>query len=373
MLRTARILAFAAMIGLAAPAIAVVDADALNLKSASVLVLDEATGQVLVGRNARAIVPIASITKLMTAMVTMDARLPLDEQLEITEEDYESVKGERVKARLPVGSVVSREDLLRLALMASDNRAAAALGRTYPGGPYAFVQAMNVKAQMLGMSDSHFVEPTGLMSANVSSAQDLAKLVRASNGYPLIRDFSTTPAHAFVINGRLVEYGNTNALVKDGDWEIGVQKTGFIREAGRCLVMYAKVAARPVIIVLLDSVGRYTRLADAARIRDWLDPDYDIPNSLAHAELLRERPVSVVRLKASGRMAKTKTAKLSVGKVAPTARLPGAKGATARTVPVRVGNPKVAAAKVPENRVSPVPGTRKQAAVRVKASFRARA
>jgi D-alanyl-D-alanine endopeptidase (penicillin-binding protein 7) len=358
MLRTAGILAFAAMIGLAAPALAVVDAEALNLKSASVLVLDEATGQVLVGKNARAIVPIASITKLMTAMVTMDAGLPLDEPVEITEEDYESVKGERVKTRLPVGSVVSREDLLRLALMASDNRAAAALGRTYPGGPYAFVQAMNVKAQLLGMGDSHFVEPTGLMSANVSSAQDLAKLVRASNGYPLIRDFSTTPNHAFVINGRLVEYGNTNALVKDGDWEIGVQKTGFIREAGRCLVMYAKVAARPVIIVLLDSVGRYTRLADAARIRDWLDPDYDIPNSLAHAELARERPVSVVRVKGYSRTSRVKAANKALA-----AKSPASKGATPRAA-VKTTT------KAPVAKANTVQTARKQAAVRVKVTYR---
>jgi D-alanyl-D-alanine endopeptidase (penicillin-binding protein 7) len=290
----------------------------------------------------------------MTAMVTIDARLPLDEPVEITDEDYESVKGERVKTRLPVGSVVTREDLLRLALMASDNRAAAALGRTYPGGLYAFTQAMNVKAQMLGMGDSHFVEPTGLMSANVSSAQDLAKLVRAANGYPLIRDFSTTPSHTFVINGRLVEYGNTNGLVKDGDWEIGVQKTGFIREAGRCLVMYAKLAARPVIIVLLDSVGRYTRLADAARIRDWLDPDYDVPNSLAHAEMARERAATPVRIKVVGRTLKANAVKKTQGKG---------------------GGAKVASAKASGAKATPpVPSAgRKQAAVRIKASFRAKA
>jgi|APFre7841882724_1041349.scaffolds.fasta_scaffold16757_1 D-alanyl-D-alanine endopeptidase (penicillin-binding protein 7) len=358
MLRFTRILALAALLGVAAPAAAVVDAEALNLKSSAVLVLDEATGQVLVGKNARAIVPIASITKLMTAMVTIDAPLPLDEAIEITDDDYESVKGERVRTRLPVGTVVTREDLLRLALMASDNRAAAALGRTYPGGPYAFAQAMNVKAQMLGMADSHFVEPTGLVSANVSSAQDLAKLVRAANGYPLIREFSTTPSYTFVINGRLVEYGNTNGLVKDGDWEIGVQKTGFIREAGRCLVMYAKLAARPVIIVLLDSVGRYTRLADAARIRDWLDPDYDVPNSLAHAEMARERPVTPVRLKVAGR-----TVKLSVVKKS------SAKGSGAK-----VASAKVASAKASGKAGVSAPNAgRKQAAVRVKASYRARA
>jgi D-alanyl-D-alanine endopeptidase (penicillin-binding protein 7) len=333
MFQWGRILAVAALLGLAAPAAAVVDADALHLKSSSVLVLDEATGRVLYGKNEGAVVPIASITKLMTAMVTMDARLALDEQIEITEEDYESVRGERVKTRLPVGAMVSREDLLRLALMSSDNRAAAALGRSYPGGADAFAQAMNVKAQLLGMRDSQFVEPTGLMSANVSSARDLAKLVRAANDYPLIREFSTAPSHVFFINGRMAEYGNTNALVKDTDWDIGVQKTGFIREAGRCLVMYAKLAARPVIIVLLDSVGRYTRLADAARIRDWLDPAYDVPNALAQAELVRERPAPV-RVKAGARILKTKSGK--------------AAKATAQVSP------------------------RKQAAVRVKASYRTR-
>ncbi|MGA8053290.1 MAG: D-alanyl-D-alanine endopeptidase [Burkholderiales bacterium] len=263
--------------------------DPLNLKSSSVLVVDDASGQVLYGKNTDAVVPIASITKLMTAMVTLDAGLPLDEMIEISEEDYDSARGERVRARLAVGTTISREDLLRLALMSSDNRSAAALGRTYPGGLPAFVQAMNAKAYLLGMHDSRFVEPTGLQSANVSSAQDLAKLVRAAHEYPLIRDFSTTPTHAFTINGNFVEHGNTNALVKSGNWEIDVQKTGFIREAGRCLVMYAKLAARPVIIVLLDSVGKYARLADAARIRDWLDPGYDVPEMLTRAERLPHR------------------------------------------------------------------------------------
>lgn len=264
---------------LAAPAPASVPGGAAGepeaLKSQTVLVLDEQTGEVLFEKNAGAVVPIASITKLMTAMVTLDAGLPLDEPVAITEADVDLHKGSR--SRLPVGTILTRGEMLHLALMASENRAASALGNSYPGGTAAFVAAMNAKAAELGMTASRFVEPTGLSSENVASAPDLVKLVAASKGYALIREYSTAPSQEFDVGGRRVAFANTNGLVRSGDWDIGVSKTGFIREAGRCLVMQARVAARSVIIVLLDSWGTFTRIADAARIRAWLDPDYTMP------------------------------------------------------------------------------------------------
>jgi D-alanyl-D-alanine endopeptidase (penicillin-binding protein 7) len=245
------------------------------LKSATVLVIDEQTGEVLYGKNTGVVAPIASITKLMTAMVTLDANLPLDERVAITEDDIDTYKGTR--SRLPVGTTLTRAEMLHLALMASENRAASSLGNSYPGGPAAFVAAMNAKAAALGMNDTRFVEPTGLSSENVSSAPDLAKLVTAAKGYPLIREYSTSTSYDVDIRGRRVAFGNTNGLVRSGDWDIGVSKTGFIREAGRCLVMQARVATRSVIIVLLDSWGSFTRIADAARIRAWLEPGYSLP------------------------------------------------------------------------------------------------
>jgi len=274
--------------------------DDLKLKSSAVLVMDEQTGEVLYGKNTDAVVPIASITKLMTAMVTLDAGLDLNEQIEITTEEIDITRGSGAKARLPRGAALSRDDMLHLALMASENRAAAALASSYPGGLDAFVAAMNAKARLLDMNDTRFADPTGLTAENVSSAEDLAKLVRAANDYPLIREYSTSPSHEVAINGRRAQFGNTNALVKSNDWEIGLQKTGFIRAAGRCLVMYAKLAARPVVIVLLDSVGKYTRLVDAARIREWLEPGYNAPTGLVRAEAARPRaaakkPVAVAR------------------------------------------------------------------------------
>jgi len=266
--------------------------DDLKLKSSAVLVMDEQTGQVLYGRNTDAVVPIASITKLMTAMVTLDAGLDMREEVEISTEEIEITRGSGAKARLPRGASLSRDDLLHLALMASDNRAAAALASSYPGGVDAFVAAMNAKARLLDMGDSRFADPTGLTPENVSSAEDLAKLVRAANDYPLIREYSTSPSHEVTINGRRVQFGNTNALVRANDWEIGLQKTGFIRAAGRCLVMYAKLATRPVVIVLLDSVGKYTRLVDAARIREWLEPGYSVPTGLVRADAVKVRAVA---------------------------------------------------------------------------------
>jgi serine-type D-Ala-D-Ala endopeptidase (penicillin-binding protein 7) len=252
-----------------------------SLKSSAVLVVDEQTGEVLYGKNTSAVVPIASITKLMTAMVTLDAGLPMDEMVAITDDDVDTYKGTR--SRLPVGTQLSRADMLHLALMASENRAASALGNSYPGGIAAFIAAMNAKATELGMNDSRYVEPTGLSSDNVSSATDLAKLAAAAKNYPEIRAYTTSPSHEVEVRGRKVAFNNTNGLVRSGDWDIGVSKTGYIREAGRCLVMQARAGARSVIIVLLDSWGSFTRIADAARIRAWLEPGYSMPSLNAKA------------------------------------------------------------------------------------------
>ncbi len=273
-------------------ALAAGDALGPQLQSHAALVIDEQTGEVLYSKNGASVVPIASITKLMTAMVTLDARLALADEIEISEDEVDATRGQR--SRIKPGMIISRNDLLRLALMSSENRAAAALARTYPGGAFAFVQAMNVKAAQIGMRDSRFVEPTGLSSQNVSSPKDLAHLVRAAHGYPLIRDYSTSPSYELEVNGHHIGFMNTNGLVRSGTWDIGLSKTGFINEAGRCLVMQAKLAARPVIIVLLDSIGKFTRLADAARIRAWLEPGYIMP-----AE--RERPAVIAKVKASAK------------------------------------------------------------------------
>jgi D-alanyl-D-alanine endopeptidase (penicillin-binding protein 7) len=217
--------------------------------------------------------PIASITKLMTSMVVLDAKLPMEEQIMITEDDLDALKGTR--SRLPVGAVLTRRELLRLALMASENSAAAALGRAYPGGTSAFVAAMNRKAREVGTRNTYYVEPTGLSSSNVSTARDLGQIVRASYGYALIREYSTTESYEVEIaDGRERLFHNTNGLVRSGQWDIGLQKTGYISEAGRCMVMQVTIAAKPYIIVLLDAVGRYTRIADANRIKRWIEVRY---------------------------------------------------------------------------------------------------
>ncbi len=241
----------------------------LALYSASALVIDQSTGQPLVEKQPDAVVPIASISKLMTAMVVLDAKLDLQEVISIGEEDVDGLKGTR--SRLPVGTTMTRETAMLLALMSSENRAAHALGRHYPGGMPAFVQAMNKKAHALGMYNSRFEEPTGLSSNNVSTAHDLARMVAAAARYPEIRQYSTTAEAKVELNGRIRDFGNTNALVRSDNWEIGVSKTGYISEAGRCLVMQARVADKPVVIVLLDSVGKMTRVGDANRIKRWME------------------------------------------------------------------------------------------------------
>jgi serine-type D-Ala-D-Ala endopeptidase (penicillin-binding protein 7) len=240
-----------------------------SLKSSAAMVLDQHTGAVMFGKNTDAVLPIASITKLMTAMVVLDAKLPMHEMVLIGDEDVDTLKG--THSRLRVGTLLTREELLRLALMASENRAAAALSHAYPGGSEAFIAAMNRKAVELGMRDTHFLDPTGLTSANVSTAHDLAKLVDAGYHYSVIRQFTTTDRYEVLINGREQTFRNTNRLVQNGGWDIGLSKTGFINEAGRCLVMQAKLAEKDVLIVLLDSWGKYTRIGDANRIRKWLE------------------------------------------------------------------------------------------------------
>ena len=239
------------------------------LRSAVVLVQDAKSGETLLAKNQGAVLPIASITKLMTAIVMLDAGLNLEQRVAISDEDYDFVKGTR--SRLRPGVVLTRNELLLLALMSSENRAAASLGRTYPGGTEAFVKAMNAKAAKLGMNDSRFVDPTGLSAANVSSAQDLARLVAKAHEYPLIRQYSTRESATVEALGRQLGYRNTTGLVRSAQWDIGLSKTGFINEAGRCLVMRVKMQSRDVIVVLLDSWGKFSRIGDANRIKKWLE------------------------------------------------------------------------------------------------------
>jgi D-alanyl-D-alanine endopeptidase (penicillin-binding protein 7) len=248
-----------------------------NLLSSSALVMDARSGEPIFEKNARTVTPIASITKLMTAVVVLDAQQSLDETLTITIDDLDFLKGSR--SRLSIGTELPRREMLRLALMSSENRAANALGRYYPGGLDAAVKAMNAKARALGMQHTRFADPTGLSPENVSTAQDLVRLVVAANDYPLIREFSTQPASEVAIEptGRVLQFGNSNALVKSEGWQIMLQKTGFIREAGRCVVMLAQIASRPVVLVLLDSVGRYGRIGDAQRIRTWMETGEVLP------------------------------------------------------------------------------------------------
>ena len=243
-------------------------ADSLELKSGVALVLDQDTNEVLFSKNSQAILPIASLTKLMTAMVVTESHQPLDETITITDEDIDTEKGSR--SRLRIGTQLRREEMLHLALMASENRAAHALGRSFPGGLRAFVAAMNQKARALGMNDTHYVEPTGLSSANQSSARDLATLVMAAHEVQLIRELSTSPEYMVEVGNRAVQFRNTNGLVKSPEWDIGLQKTGYISEAGRCLVMQAKMAGRHLIMVFLDSAGKYSRIGDAERVRRWI-------------------------------------------------------------------------------------------------------
>jgi D-alanyl-D-alanine endopeptidase (penicillin-binding protein 7) len=243
--------------------------DELALKSSVAYVMDQDTQEVLLRKNDTAVLPIASITKLMTGLLISEAKLPMDEMITITQEDVDTEK--HSSSRLRVGTTLSRGELLHLALMSSENRAAHALGRTYPGGMDKFVALMNAKAQMLGMKDTRYVEPTGLSSQNQSSAHDLATLVNTAYEDPLLREYTTTPEKMVAIGNRTLQFNNTNRLVKRADWDIGLQKTGYISEAGQCLVMQAKIAGRKLIMVFLDSAGKLSRIADAERVRHWLE------------------------------------------------------------------------------------------------------
>ncbi|HEY1460113.1 MAG TPA: D-alanyl-D-alanine endopeptidase [Casimicrobiaceae bacterium] len=294
-MRTSLTIVFAALIGFAHAATAAVegvlpavpqpmttlDAAKLKLASANALVFDTDAGQAIYSKGADAVTPIASVTKLMTAMVILDGAQPMDEMLSVDIGDIDLLKGSH--SRLRLGSELSRHDMLRLALMASENRAASSLARHYPGGTQAFVAAMNEKARSLGMTHTYFNDPTGLSSENVATAHDLARMVQAAADYPLIREFTTTPSHYVEVQptGQLIGFNNTNSLVKSGSWDIQLSKTGFIREAGKCLVMLATIASRPVVIVLLDSYGRLTRIGDANRVKHWLETGEAMPTAVA--------------------------------------------------------------------------------------------
>lgn len=270
----------------------IADSSSLKLRSAAVMVVDQKTGEALYAKNPDVATPIASITKLMTSIVVLDAGLPLTEEITIDSDDVDRLKGS--SSRLALGTTLSREELLHLALIASENRAAAALSRSYPGGREAFVQAMNRKAASLGMSNTRFVDGTGLDSSNRSTAADLVRLVEAASGYAMISQITSTgkyglsmPGHKIVRvreNGKVrrvsrevvrqVAFNNTNALTRNPAWDIGLSKTGYINEAGHCLVMQANIADRPVIMVLLDSWGKLSRIGDAARVRKWLESQH---------------------------------------------------------------------------------------------------
>jgi D-alanyl-D-alanine endopeptidase (penicillin-binding protein 7) len=262
-----------------APALAILSAgdlvglnkthDPLDLRSSVAYVLDQTSSEVLFEKNSTVALPIASITKLMTGLLVVESHLSLDEVLTITDADVD--KHKFTSSRLPVGTRMTRGNLLHIALMSSENRAAAALGRNYPGGITAFVEAMNAKAKQLGMNDTHYVDSSGLSSQNVSSARDLAKLAITAHQEPLLRQYTTDPNYAVQASGRTLQYHNTNYLVAMPDWNIGLQKTGFINEAGRCLVMQAMIQGRNVIMVFLDSKGKQSRTADAGRMRKWLE------------------------------------------------------------------------------------------------------
>ena len=242
--------------------------DPLDLKSSVALVVDQDTNEVLFSKNPGAVLPIASITKLMTALVVAESKVSLDDVLTITQDDIDTEKGSR--SRLAVGTQLTRGEMMHLALMSSENRAANALGRHHPGGLQAFVDAMNHKAAALGMRDTHYVEPTGLSSRNQSSAQDLAVLVRVAHQVPLLRELSTSQEAQVAVGHRVMQFRNTNGLVSNPQWEIGLQKTGYIAEAGRCVVMQAQLAGRRLVMVFLDSAGKYSRIGDAERVRRWL-------------------------------------------------------------------------------------------------------
>jgi len=261
--------------------------DPLDLRSSVALVIDQETREVLLSKNEQAVLPIASLTKLMTGLVISEAQLPMSEMVTISQADVDTEKGS--SSRLAVGSVLSRGDLLHLALMSSENRAAHALGRTFPGGLDVFVSRMNARAKALGMKDTRYVEPTGLSSNNQSSAHDLATLVAAAYKEPVLRELSTSPGREIAVGHRTLQYNNTNRLVKSPQWDIGIQKTGFINEAGQCLVMQAQVSGRKLIMVFLDSAGKLSRIADAERVRRWVEKSASMSSGTKHVALVDQQ------------------------------------------------------------------------------------
>jgi serine-type D-Ala-D-Ala endopeptidase (penicillin-binding protein 7) len=240
-----------------------------EVRSQAALVMARDDSTVIYARKPDLVAPIASITKLMTALVILDGKQPLDESLEVSAEDR--IRGRGAASRIPIGAKLTRSDLLRLALMSSENRAAHVLGRNYPGGEAAFVRTMNLKAKALGMTRSRFVDPAGLSGDNVASSKDLARLIIAASRSRLIGEYSTTTKYSVQVGRKMLEFHNTNLLVRDPAWDIAVQKTGFINEAGQCLALQARIGGRDVVIVLLNSFGKYTRVADARRIRQWME------------------------------------------------------------------------------------------------------
>ena len=255
----------------------------LAVHSAAALVIDQNTGLPIYAKNERDVLPIASITKLMTALVVLDAAQPMDETVYVTQRDVDHLK--LSTSRLRVGARLTRENMLRLALMASENRAASALAHAYPGGMPAFVDAMNRKAHALSMTDSRFEDATGLNSDNVSTARDLVLLVQEAWRNPYIRAYTTTASYTVPLNRTQVTFNNTNPLVKQDNWHISLSKTGFIDEAGRCLVMRATLAQKDVVIVLLNSQGKYTRIGDANRVRQWMEAHRnELPRALPPAQ-----------------------------------------------------------------------------------------
>jgi D-alanyl-D-alanine endopeptidase (penicillin-binding protein 7) len=250
--------------------------DALGLHSSVALVVDQQTQEVLYSKNNHAVLPIASLTKLMTGLVIAEANLPMDERIRITQDDVDTEKGST--SRLAVGTELSRGELMHLSLMSSENRAAHALGRTFPGGMDTFVNRMNQRARALGMKDTRYVEPTGLSSQNQSSASDLAVLAAKAYDEPILRELSTSHGREIAVGRKTLQYNNTNGLVKSPQWDIGLQKTGYISEAGRCLVMQAQVAGRNLIMVFLDSAGKFSRIGDAERVRKWLEQKSSMDN-----------------------------------------------------------------------------------------------
>ncbi|MBC5783690.1 peptidase S11 [Ramlibacter sp. USB13] len=294
--------------------------DPLKLNSSAALLVDQDSGEVLMRKNDQVVLPMASLTKLMTTLLVLEAKQPMDEVLTITEEDVDKERHSR--SRLRVGTQLTREEALHLALMSSENRAAHALGRAYPGGLPRLVEAMNAKAKQLGMKDTTYVDPTGLSNRNQSTARDLAVLVRTASQNPTMREFSTTPSHVATLGSRTLQYINSNRLVRNqrAGWDIELQKTGYIVEAGRCLTMLTDVGGRNLIMVLLDSDSNGARLGDAERMRRWVVAKLGLPDTVARArEDAAPRKVAASKKKAAEsdrKVAKKSASKKTAGKTA---------------------------------------------------------